>query len=191
MAQKDEFTFCAWQDTKVVQVLSTFHDPKERGVVLRRKGRDIQTQVPVPVCLADYQKHMKGVDLLDQMVGYYIFKDRSKKWWRWLFFFFLSVSCYNAFVVAKSAGAAKNGLKDWMEDLAGELVTDVRARSAPQHTPQPSSGIHNHEKLFSPKRKACILCAEKPGRPSATEYGCRQHEVPVCRKCFTAHCRRN
>lgn len=67
----------------------------------------------------------EGVDLLDQMVGYYLFNHRSKKWWRRLFFFFLTVSCYNSFVVGRSAGW-KAGYKDWVEDMAMELVTDVR-----------------------------------------------------------------
>ena len=79
VAQKDNLTFCAWQDTKVVMVLSNHHDPTATGKVQRRKGGDRQTEITVPSCLADYQKYMKGVDLLDQMVGYYMFNHRSKK----------------------------------------------------------------------------------------------------------------
>jgi hypothetical protein len=78
--QKDDLTFCAWQNTKVVLVRSNYHEPMAEGSVRRRRGEDIQREVRVPACVSDYQKHMKGVDLLDQMVSYYQFKHRSKKW---------------------------------------------------------------------------------------------------------------
>lgn len=117
VAQKDDLTFCAWQDTKVVMVLSNFHDPTATGKVLRRKGGDRQREVTVPACLADYQKHMKGVDLLDQMVGYYLFNHRSKKWWRRLFFFFLTVSCTTPLwwegVQVTGRQATRTGWRTW------------------------------------------------------------------------------
>ncbi|CAL8253808.1 unnamed protein product [Gadus morhua 'NCC'] len=68
VSQKDELTFCAWQDTKTVLVLSNFHAPTATGTVKRRHGGTIQTEVTVPACLTDYQRHMKGVDLLYQML---------------------------------------------------------------------------------------------------------------------------
>ncbi|KAL2099439.1 hypothetical protein ACEWY4_005919 [Coilia grayii] len=145
VAQKDDLTFCAWQDTKVVMVLSNYHDPSARGTVKRKQG-GVQTDVTVPACLADYQKHMKGVDLLDQMVGYYQFQHRSKKWWRRLFFFFLSVSCYNSYILAMGAEAYKEcSYKEWVEDLAQELVTPVTSRSAPQCPAGPVSASAEHD----------------------------------------------
>ncbi|XP_030195004.1 piggyBac transposable element-derived protein 4-like [Gadus morhua] len=101
VAQMDDLTFCIWQDTKTVMVLSNHHDPTETGTVNRRKDGANRVPVVVPACLADYQKYMKGVDLLDQMVGYYGFQHRSKKWWRRVFFFLLSVSCHNAYIAVR------------------------------------------------------------------------------------------
>ena len=80
MAQKDELSFVVWQDTKPVCVLSNFHDPTAMGAVSQRVRLGGGTQqVAVPAVVADYQKYMKGVDLMDQMVGYYIIQHRSKK----------------------------------------------------------------------------------------------------------------
>ena len=31
--QKDNLSFCVWQDTKAVMVLSDYHDPTEKGSV--------------------------------------------------------------------------------------------------------------------------------------------------------------
>lgn len=104
VAQKDDLTFCLWQDTKTVLVLSNYHDPTERGSVRRRVEPSCQSEVLVPSCLADYQKHMKGVDLLDQMAGYYQLEHRSKNWWRRIIFFCLSVACYNAYIAARCTG---------------------------------------------------------------------------------------
>ena len=36
VAQKDELTFCVWQDTKAVCILLNFHGPQAVGVVNRR-----------------------------------------------------------------------------------------------------------------------------------------------------------
>ena len=79
VAQKDELTFCVWQDTKAVCVLSNFHDPEIARTVNRRSGMNIQRPVVVPKMLSDYQKNMKGVDLCDQTVEYYLLNHRSKK----------------------------------------------------------------------------------------------------------------
>jgi len=76
VAQDNQLTFCNWMDTKNVLVLSNFHSPQDTGVVMRRSGNPIQRPVTVPKCLADYQRHMKGVDLMDQMVGYYLINHR-------------------------------------------------------------------------------------------------------------------
>ena len=102
VAHKDELSFVVWQDTKPVCVLSNFHDPTAMGVVSRRVrvGGGSQ-QVAVPAVVADYQKFMKGVDLKDQMIGYYIIHHRSKKWWRRIFHYLMMASAYNAYVVAR------------------------------------------------------------------------------------------
>lgn len=45
-------------------------------MVMRRTGGQVQTEVLVPRQLEDYQEHMKGVDLMDQMIGYYTLNHR-------------------------------------------------------------------------------------------------------------------
>ncbi len=202
VAQKDDLTFCVWQDTKAVMVLSNYHDPTERGSVRRRVEPSYQTDVSVPSCLADYQKHMKGIDLLDQMAGYYQFQHRSKKWWRRIFFFCLSVACYNAYVGAWCAGGNtfkakyKNHYKEWLEDLAEELITPVTSRSAPHcsSAPEGANAVHDFDKIFQ-KRKSCRECVldkcGTEGRVGATVYGCIQCKEAIHIECFGKHVRRH
>ncbi len=77
-----------WAQT--VMVLSNHHDPTEMGTVNRRKEGASQSEVVVPACLADYQKHMKS--LFDGFMFYgqkckyltiyyvlYIFQNYEKK----------------------------------------------------------------------------------------------------------------
>ena len=58
VAQKDDLTFCLWQDTKPVAVLSNFHDPKAVAYVKRRSGHPTQQQIHVPALVEDYQINM-------------------------------------------------------------------------------------------------------------------------------------
>ena len=48
-----------------------------------------------------YNKHMLGVDKLDQLVSYYSFVHKSVKWWRKVFFWWLEVAVVNSCVVYK------------------------------------------------------------------------------------------
>ena len=45
VAQQDDLTFCIWQDTKAVMVLSNFHDPTAFGSV-RRKADGQRASLP-------------------------------------------------------------------------------------------------------------------------------------------------
>ena len=72
VAQVDNLTFCVWMDAKAVLVMSNYHCPTLTGVVRRRAGQADEQQVVVPLALAGYQENMKGVDLCDQTLGYYM-----------------------------------------------------------------------------------------------------------------------
>ena len=79
--------------------------------------------------VADYQSNMKGVDVCDQMVGYYMPLHRSNKWWCHLFFF-LSISIHNAYILAKKSHPASArekwpDLKLFIQDLVLELIGNV------------------------------------------------------------------
>jgi hypothetical protein len=196
VAQMNEMTFSVWQDTKPVCVLSNCHSPTEVGRVNRRVVRQ-QEEVQAPGSLADYQAHMKGVDLLDQMVSYYCMNHRSKKWWRRLFFYLLSVSIYNSYVVARACHpdvARRNWphFQDYVEDLAMQLIGTYRSG---RHAPVPLAplrpqSVHKLEKDFFQTAKVCHECAlrARPGeRRGTTTYGCIQCQEPVHLKCLSVH----
>ena len=62
--------------------MSNFHSPTAIAQVLRRNDGRERAPVEVPSMIADYQQHMRGVDLCDQQVGNYLPVLKSFKWWR-------------------------------------------------------------------------------------------------------------
>jgi len=144
-AQNDDLTFCTWMDTKPVTLLSNFHSPGDTGFVYRRTGHPEQQPVLVPKVLVDYQKHMRGVYLMDQMTGYYQLDHRSTKWWRRLFFFMQMAAVHNSYIIAKDTNpdVARRewpSFQNFVEDLAEGLIGDYQAERDPPHSPQCSSG---------------------------------------------------
>ena len=196
LAQKDDLSFCAWMDTKPVLVMSNFHDPTSTGYVKRRSGHDIQQRVEVPKMLSDYQDHMKGVDLMDQMVGYYLLNHRSRKWWRRIFHYLLVVCAHNSYIVAKDSNpeyvkSEWPNFQDFIEDLADGLIGDYTPSRAPpnQNLTRPVV-VHNIINLYGQKRKSCHECrilAAVGERVPATPMGCELCQVPVCKKCVARH----
>ena len=196
LAQKDELAFAHWQDTKAVCVLSNFHDPMEMGKVCRRVDGE-RREISVPACLADYQRNMKGVDLSDQMVGYFLLNHRSWKWWRRIFFHLMLVSVHNAYIVAKGVDAHGSKqiwpeFQDFVEAVAHELVTSTVSRTAPlPDAPIRATLKHDVQKIFT-KRKVCKPCSRKADageRRPVTQYGCVQCQTPCHPRCIMDHIR--
>ena len=75
-----------WMDKRAVTMISTIHD--DSMVATSRRSRFAeggQEVVQKPKCIVEYNRHMGGVDLSDQMVSYYSFSHRTVKWWRRFF----------------------------------------------------------------------------------------------------------
>ena len=165
VAQKDALSFVVWQDTKAVCVLSNFHDPTAMGVVTRRQQGQAQ-QVAVPASLADYQTNMKGVDLMDQMIGYYMMHHRSTKWWRRIFHYLMMASAHNAYVVAQDSNpdivqSEWPNFQDFLEEIALSLIEESRTKRDPVANPHPaphSAGKHDVRKLYD-RKKTCVECS--------------------------------
>jgi hypothetical protein len=154
LGQFDELTFLAWQDTKPVCFLSNFHCPTEMGQVNRRGEDRLRHPVDVPTIVPDYQQNMRGVDLCDQRVGYYLPTLKSVKWWRRLFFYLLQVSVHNAYILAKSAHqrevtTAYPRFRDFLEAVAHGLISNTRVgRAAPIVGNPQNMGLHRVYKMY-------------------------------------------
>ena len=95
-----------WYDSKPVSFLSTSADPVGDAVALRWiKG--VEQEIPSTPQQAEYQAHMRGVDLVDQMRGDYTVQFQSNKWWHKLFFFAVDSSIHNAWVCYRADRVAR------------------------------------------------------------------------------------
>ena len=143
-------------------------------------------QIPASKMVTDYQNNMKGVDVHDQMVGYYMPPHRLNKWWHHLFFFFLSVSIHNAYILAKKSHPASArvkwpDLKLFIQDLVLKLIGNVQTTKQVTLVTNENQCTALH--TLSKKNKwhvCCEWCLQNAGHHAGTTYyGCEQCKQPV------------
>ncbi len=82
----DNVLCLVWQDNNLVLALSTIHFPLDiverlrkrprktsinAGIVLKVFGGDVIKKLPIPTFIDDYNHHMNGVDIANQMRASY------------------------------------------------------------------------------------------------------------------------
>ena len=116
---------------------------------MNRKQRDgTVIQVRSALVIKCYNRSMGGVDLHDQLRGYYAIGTKSRKWWRYLFWFCVDVSIVNGFILERKAINHRSRTQldfrvELAKDLIGEFSSRGRTASAGQlevgHWPIPFS----------------------------------------------------
>lgn len=156
-----------WFDSKPVSFLRTSADPVGPGIALRW-SQGVREEVETTPQQVEYQTHMRGVDLIDQMRRDYTVQYHSRKWWHKLMFFVVDSSLMNAWVLFRSDMQARgqrigSRLKFYFT-VAKELVTSYMRlpRTCTRHNTNPDA-VHmseRHEKL----RRKCRVCGRKQNR---------------------------
>ena len=90
--QREKVTASSWMANKIVTVMSTTSQPSATGTVLRRQKDGTRLSVPCPEAILTYNQYMGGVDRGDQLRGYYSCKVKSRKFYKYIFYFLLDVS---------------------------------------------------------------------------------------------------
>ena len=91
-----------WRDRKLVYVMSTNSDP-QRDTSVQRKDRDGTSQlVPCPQNVVSYNKFMGGIDRADQLRHYYRVECKTRKFYRYIFWFMLDSAVVNAFILTSN-----------------------------------------------------------------------------------------
>lgn len=168
---------------KLVHFLSTQSNPVGSETV-NRKQRD-GTVIPVrsaPV-VNSYNKNMGGVDLQDQMRGYYAIGNKSRKWWRYLLWFCVDVSVVNAFILERKAMNHRSRTQlDFRVELAKDLIGDFSSRARTVASGQ-VEGSHWPIPFEKGRCKRCL----KRNRKTFCRMGCQQCNKHVCLACFPNH----
>ena len=193
VVQKGALMAAAWMDRKVVMVMSTNTQPSAQGSIPRRERDHSRTPIPCPESIIKYNKYMGGVDLGDQLRGYYSCRTKSRKFYKYIFHFLLDVSITNAFILQRNfcPDPPYKTIKDFRLQLARELIGDYCSR---QRAGRKSSDsvirplplrhfpvrILNESQGVKHKRGRCTYCTETRHQRSDSTWYCRECEVWLC-----------
>lgn len=161
-----------------------------------------------PVVITDYNKHMLGVDKVDQLTTYYHFLHRSVKWWRKTFFWLVEVVVVNAYVIhierAKERREKPLTHMRFRQSIISSLSEPQRISCATAIRTRSSSHIHlerlrpgRHFLNKGTKRRDCVVCSDRS--PEGTRHltlfecqTCSDHPALCPSQCFEAyHTQRN
>ncbi|XP_064179982.1 activating transcription factor 7-interacting protein 1 isoform X1 [Anguilla rostrata] len=194
--------FVKWMDAREVSVCSTIHAAFTGDTIERKVKEDgvwISKNIPCPSPIIQYNAHMGGVDLSDQLIQYYTAQHKTMRWYRKLFFHFLDIAATNAYILHKelSSLGQQEAMthKAFMEELSAQLcgvsqkAPDVKRRESYDHVPvRTGTQILGARMAASVGRKTCKLCRMNIGKKQNTPWKCKECDVPLClqpdRNCF-------
>lgn len=195
----DSMRIVQWHDKRVVSVLSTLHD--DSLVTVERRSRQVQggrQQVEKPEAIVEYNKYMGGVDRGDQLLSYYGYPHRTRKWWRRAMFFLIDAAIVNSYIMYCQKHQGRHLTH---ENFRVELAKDL-LRAARTQAPSTDSPHGPHRQTLSPVsrlterhfpgqleksaagkqlQRDCAVCSNRKGRGrKTTTYYCKQCDVPLC-----------
>ena len=90
---------CVWQDTRPVTFMSSGHHPGHTKSIPRKRIDGTVMNVNCPISIVDYNKYMGGVDRGDQYRKYYHVHVKSRKSYKYIFWFLFEVCVFNSYVL--------------------------------------------------------------------------------------------
>ena len=185
-----------WKDKRDVYCLSSLHGSEMDVCPGSGDGSEQKTK---PRLICDYNAHMGGVDLHDQLQVYYSIGRKGIKWWRKVFWRMLEISVLNSYVLycCVHGRSRKMTQKNYRLQLAYSLVSiyvdqqanppDNTVVSGPGRRPSPIPrllGKHFPSNLHI--RGRCRVCA-KHKNPLTGKYKDTK-TVTYCDKCEVHLC---
>ena len=171
-------------DRKRVSMMASNVQSTDTGDVLRRQRDGTRTAIPCHQSIINYNMFMGGVDRGDQLRGYYKCSVKTRKWYKYLFYFLFDVSVTNAYILYKhySTNSEYKTIKEFRMKLANDLIGDYCTRKRPGRV---SSSfrllplLHFPLKSTSRKRGRCTLCCQTEKRTDTT-WQCGECGVWLC-----------
>ena len=137
--QAGNLVLSIWQDNKAVTVLSTNAQSTTTVMVKRRQKDGTRVDVQCPESVALYNKYMGGVDKGDQLHQYYSIRTKSKKMYKYIFWFLFDVTITNAFILYQLTSQTSSKslpLKEFRAQLAREFMGSYISRKQAGHPRQ-------------------------------------------------------
>ena len=183
--QYKNITVSVWQDTKPVVVTSSNSDPKATDTVQRKQKDGTRTDISSPTSISLYNRYMGGVDLNDQLRGYYHVRLKCRKYYKYIFWFIFDVAITNTYILCHyHTDLGVKSTKDLRVDLAQALIGDYSSRKRlgrPSRNPQPKRFCQHHfptRGASTPHR--CYYCHNFRHERHATVWYCKDCEFFLC-----------
>ncbi|KAJ1115068.1 hypothetical protein NDU88_003296 [Pleurodeles waltl] len=123
--RNDELLALKFVDKRDVYILSTIHGESTSPVAVWGQVAEVRK----PVCLLDYNKHMGGVDRVDQRLEPYTAARKPYVWYKKLAVHLFHLAAFNAFVVFKdSSPESRMTFVKFQESIIASLVVLEQAR---------------------------------------------------------------
>jgi hypothetical protein len=147
----DDVLAVLWMDNGPVTMLSIIHQingDENRIERIRRRPRETSTNatkvraifgnaskksLPIPIVIDDYNHFMGGVDIADQLRGYYNTQLSVRRTWMPLFFWLLDTAIVNSYLILKKSGENIEH-KEFRLQLVWDLIKEGLEEEEKQHT---------------------------------------------------------
>ncbi|XP_028419488.1 piggyBac transposable element-derived protein 4-like [Perca flavescens] len=192
--------FVKWMDTREVSVCSTIHEAFSGSTLHKRmKTKDgswTTKSIPCPTPVVEYNRHMGGVYLSNQLIQCYSVHHNSMRWYRTLFFHFLDIAATNSFLLHKELCREKQEEpmthRAFLQELTAQLccvtVVTPPAQAHSGHLPVAISEQTELSKRASYGRRTCVHCRKTKQVRQSTPWKCMECDVALCviadRNCF-------
>ena len=108
----------------------TNSDPQCITSIPRRLTNGSREEVSCPLAITSYNKNMAVVDKGDQSRGYYHFRIKSRKFYKYIYYFLFDVTITNAFILYRGwSGATGITISSsgsiWPRSLLGNIVAVI------------------------------------------------------------------
>ena len=180
---------CVWQDNKPVTILATNSDPTKEETVKRKNKDGTTREVPCPQATRLYNMFMGGVDLSDQLRGYYHLRLKSRKFYKYIVWFLIDLAITNAYILCKNFTHLRiTSTKAFRASLAKELIGSYCSRKkVGRPSLQPAHKRIRYSAHFSVKKvraggkgHRCHFCQTFFKRRRETVWFCNTCAVYLC-----------
>lgn len=182
--QSEDLTVALWQDSKPVLVIATNSDPLTSTTVERKAKDGTKNIIPCPQSIHLYNRFMGGVDKNDQLRNYYNVRLKSRKFYKYLFWFVFDVAITNAYILCtKHTSLTTCSVEKFRSDLARDLIGDFcnrKRRGRPSSDQVQKRFCEDHFPMKSQQRLRCHLCYHKKKERHETMWQCPTCKLPFC-----------
>jgi len=129
ICQKGNLMVSTWQDNRPMVMIATNSDPTVMDSVEHKSRDGTHSSYSCPTSVRQYNKCMGGLDHNDQLCGYHWVFPRSKKHFKYIFWFLVDLVITNSYILClHHTDLRVDGIKDFICTLAKQLIGDYHSR---------------------------------------------------------------